>query len=115
MAGLSDDHWRLLTETSMRRTRRADHAALRTEDVMQFECHPNDYELWDAYDRISAPTLCFAEVVRLLLPRRRRKCEKARASRVVVTISAAASPRAQRPGQFDRCTTFSERQVLMPA
>jgi pimeloyl-ACP methyl ester carboxylesterase len=55
---LSDAQWRRLAETSARRlpdgrfTPHYDPAMVR-----QFIDHPNDYELWDHYDRIRVPVL----------------------------------------------------------
>ena len=56
---LSEAQWRRLTETSVRRlpdgrvTPHYDPAMVR-----QFIDHPNDYELWQHYDRIEVPVLC---------------------------------------------------------
>ena len=56
---LSDAQWRRLTETSLRRlpdgrlTPHYDPAMVR-----QFTDHPDDYELWEHYDRIDIPVLC---------------------------------------------------------
>ncbi len=56
---LPDAQWTLLTESSTRRlpngwvTPHYDPAM-----VMQFSHHPDDYGLWDAYDRIVIPVLC---------------------------------------------------------
>jgi pimeloyl-ACP methyl ester carboxylesterase len=56
---LSDAQWTLLTESSVRRlpngrvTPHYDPAM-----VMQFTEHPDDYALWDTYDRIDVPVLC---------------------------------------------------------
>lgn len=55
---LSDVEWRKLTETSVRRTdggRITPHYDPKM--VYQFVHHPEDYELWAAYDAITAPTL----------------------------------------------------------
>ena len=55
---LSDAQWRRLTETSTRRlpdgrvTPHYDPAMVR-----QFTDHPNDYDLWEHYDRIRVPVL----------------------------------------------------------
>jgi pimeloyl-ACP methyl ester carboxylesterase len=56
---LSDEQWRRLAETSARRT--SDGKLTPHYDpnmVLQFEHHPRDYDQWDAYDAIEAPTLC---------------------------------------------------------
>lgn len=55
---LSDTQWRRLAESS---TRRKDSGKIAPHYdpnmVMQFTLHPQDYELWDDWDRIKAPTL----------------------------------------------------------
>jgi pimeloyl-ACP methyl ester carboxylesterase len=54
----SDAQWRRMAETSVRRlptgkiTSHYDPAMVR-----QFIVHPNDYDLWDAYDTLTMPTL----------------------------------------------------------
>jgi pimeloyl-ACP methyl ester carboxylesterase len=56
---LSDAQWRRLTETSTRRlpdgrvTPHYDPAMVR-----QFIAHPNDYDLWEAWDTLELPVLC---------------------------------------------------------
>jgi pimeloyl-ACP methyl ester carboxylesterase len=67
---LSDGQWRQLTETSMRRlpdgrvTPHYDPAMVR-----QFIAHPNDYDLWDAWDTLALPVLVLrGEHSDLLLP-----------------------------------------------
>lgn len=67
---LSDAQWRRLTETSARRlpdgrwTPHYDPAM-----VLQFEHHPQDYELWPAWDSLALPVLCLrGEHSDLLLP-----------------------------------------------
>jgi pimeloyl-ACP methyl ester carboxylesterase len=55
---LSDAQWRRLAITS---ARRKDNGKVTPhydpKMVMQFERHPQDYELWDEWDRVTAPTL----------------------------------------------------------
>jgi pimeloyl-ACP methyl ester carboxylesterase len=67
---LSDEQWRRLTETSARRT--PDGKITTHYDpnmVLQFVHYPRDYEQWDAWDAIEAPTLCLrGETSDLLLP-----------------------------------------------
>lgn len=67
---LSDDMWRLLAETSMRRlpdgrvTPHYDPAMVR-----QFTDHPDDYRQWEAWDSLELPVLCLrGESSDLLLP-----------------------------------------------
>lgn len=85
---LSDDQWRALTESSTRRT--ADGKVTPHYDpnmVMQFIHHPNDYDLWDSYDRIIAPTLCLrGETSDLLLPEVAEEMRSRGPDAVVVTI-----------------------------
>lgn len=67
---LSDAQWRRLAETSARRTaegRLTPHYDPKM--VLQFEHYPRDYDQWQAYDAVRAPTLCLrGESSDLLLP-----------------------------------------------
>lgn len=67
---LSDAHWRLLTETSMRRLpdgRVTPHYDPKM--VMQFEAHPGDYKQWAHWDALDIPVLVMrGERSDLLLP-----------------------------------------------
>ena len=106
---LSEDHWRQLTETSARRT--ASGKVTPHYDpkmVMQFELHPNDYDLWDAYDRITAPTLCLrGESSDLLLPETAEEMRRRGPCAVVVTISGCGhAPALNVSGQFDLVRRF---------
>jgi pimeloyl-ACP methyl ester carboxylesterase len=74
---LSDTQWRRLTETSTRRlpngqvTPHYDPAM-----VMQFEAHPQDYELWEAWEQLDIAVLCLrGQDSDLLL---RETCERMR-------------------------------------
>jgi pimeloyl-ACP methyl ester carboxylesterase len=67
---LSDAQWRRLTETSLRRlpdgrvTPHYDPAM-----ALQFSHHPDDYQLWAAWDALELPVLCLrGEMSDLLLP-----------------------------------------------
>jgi pimeloyl-ACP methyl ester carboxylesterase len=56
---LSDSQWRRLTETSVRRL--ADGRVTPHYDpamVQQFNLQPDDYVIWDHYDRLQIPVLC---------------------------------------------------------
>jgi len=85
---LSDEQWRRLAESSARRT--ADGKVTPHYDpkmVLQFECHPNDYDQWEAYDAIDVPTLCLrGETSDLLLPDVAEAMRKRGPRAVVVTI-----------------------------
>jgi pimeloyl-ACP methyl ester carboxylesterase len=56
---LTDEQWRRLAETSVRRTAQGKVAPHYDPSiVLQFEQHPRDYDQWEAYDAIEVPTLC---------------------------------------------------------
>jgi pimeloyl-ACP methyl ester carboxylesterase len=85
---LSDEQWRHLTETSARRT--ADGKVTPHYDpkmVLQFECHPDDYDQWEEWDAIDVPTLCLrGETSDLLLADVAEEMRKRGPRAVVVTI-----------------------------
>ena len=85
---LSDEQWRRLTETSARRT--ADGKVTPHYDpkmVLQFECHPDDYDQWEEWDTIDVPTLCLrGETSDLLLADVAEEMRKRGPRAVVVTI-----------------------------
>lgn len=85
---LSDEQWRRLTETSARRT--LDGKVTPHYDpkmVLQFECHPRDYDQWEAYDAIDVPVLCLrGETSDLLLPETADEMRRRGPRAVVVTI-----------------------------
>lgn len=85
---LSDEQWRRLTETSARRT--AEGKVTPHYDpkmVMQFECHPTDYDQWEAWDAIDVPTLVLrGERSDLLLAETADEMRKRGPRAVVVTI-----------------------------
>ena len=85
---LSDEQWRRLTETSVRRT--ADGKVTPHYDpkmVLQFERHPDDYDQWEEWDSIDVPTLCLrGETSDLLLADVAEEMRKRGPRAVVVTI-----------------------------
>ena len=85
---LSDEQWRRLAETSVRRT--AEGKVTPHYDpnmVMQFLHHEHDYDQWDAYDAIDVPTLCLrGESSDLLLADTADEMRKRGPRAVVVTI-----------------------------
>jgi pimeloyl-ACP methyl ester carboxylesterase len=100
---LTDAQWRRLTESSTRRT--ADGKVTPHYDpkmVLQFECHPNDYDLWDAYDTIDVPTLCLrGESSDLLLADTAEEMRRRGPRAVVVTIPGCGhAPALNVPDQF---------------
>lgn len=100
---LSEEQWRRLAETSVRRTddgKVTPHYDPRM--VLQFEHHPQDYDLWESYDRISAPTLCLrGEDSDLLLPETAEEMRLRGPGAVVVTIPGCGhAPALNVPGQI---------------
>ena len=100
---LSDAHWRLLTETSMRRlpdgrvTPHYDPAM-----VLQFTHHPDDYLQWDAWDQLTLPVLCLrGEHSDLLLPETADAMRQRGPRAVVATIAGCGhAPALNTPEQF---------------
>jgi len=82
---LSDEQWRRLTETSVRRlpdgrvTPHYDPAM-----VQQFIHHPDDYELWGAWDTLDLPVLCLRGADSDLLLRETADAMRQRGPRAVV-------------------------------
>lgn len=100
---LSDEQWRRLTETSTRRlpdgrvTPHYDPAMVR-----QFVAHPDDYELWDAWERIDVPVLCLRGVESDLLLRETTDRMRETGPRAVVVEIAGCghAPALNTPDQF---------------
>jgi pimeloyl-ACP methyl ester carboxylesterase len=100
---LSDEQWRRLTETSVRRV--ADGKVTPHYDprmVMQFTHHPGDYDQWEAWDAIEVPTLCLRGETSDLLPPEVAEAMRSRGPRaVVVTIPGCGhAPALNVPDQF---------------
>jgi pimeloyl-ACP methyl ester carboxylesterase len=106
---LSDEQWRRLTETSVRRTSEGrvtphyDPAI-----VLQFVHHPGDYELWEAYDSIDVPTLCLrGESSDLLLPETAEEMRSRGPRAVVVTLAGCGhAPALNVPDQLQLVERF---------
>ena len=100
---LSDEQWRRLTETS---TRRNDAGKVTPhydpKMVLQFTHHPDDYDLWEAWDAIGVPTLCLrGENSDLLLPEIAEAMRSRGPRAVVVTIPGCGhAPALNVPDQF---------------
>lgn len=106
---LTDEQWRRLTESSTRRT--ADGKVTPHYDpkmVLQFECHPNDYDLWEAWDAIEVPTLCLrGETSDLLLADTAEEMRKRGPRAEVVTIPGCGHvPALNVPQQLDLVERF---------
>jgi pimeloyl-ACP methyl ester carboxylesterase len=100
---LSEEQWRRLTETSLRRL--PDGRVTPHYDpnmVMQFVHHPRDYDQWEAWDTIDVPTLCLrGESSDLLLPETAEEMRKRGPRAVVVTIAGCGhAPALNVPDQF---------------
>jgi pimeloyl-ACP methyl ester carboxylesterase len=100
---LSDAQWRRLTETSVRRL--ADGRVTPHYDpamVQQFISHPDDYELWDEWDRLDLPVLCLRGESSDLLLRETVDAMRERGPRaVVVEIPGCGhAPALNTPEQF---------------
>ena len=100
---LSDDHWRLFTETSLRRlpdgrvTPHYDPAM-----VQQFVHHPRDHEQWDAWDSLTLPVLCLRGESSDLLLADTAEAMRTRGPRAVVATIAGCghAPALNTPEQF---------------
>jgi pimeloyl-ACP methyl ester carboxylesterase len=100
---LSDEQWRRLAETSVRRT--AEGKVTPHYDpnmVLQFVHHPHDYDQWEAWDAIDVPTLCLrGESSDLLLAETADEMRKRGPRAVVVTIAGCGhAPALNVPDQF---------------
>ncbi len=106
---LSDEQWRLLTETSLRRlpdgcvTPHYDPAM-----VQQFVHHPGDYTQWTAWDSLDLPVLCLrGESSDLLLPQTAEAMRNRGPRAVVVTIANCGhAPALNTPEQFGLVERF---------
>jgi pimeloyl-ACP methyl ester carboxylesterase len=119
---LSDAQWRRLAETSARRlpdgrlTPHYDPAMVR-----QFTDHPDDYELWEHYDAITAPVLCLrgAEsdlVLRETVQEMRTRGPGARGLlRVVEVPGCGHAPALNVPSQLELVASFIDGHEGRPA
>ena len=111
---LSDAQWRHLAETSARRL--PDGGITPHYDpnmVMQFVHHPQDYDQWEAYDRIDIPTLCLrGETSDLLLAETAEEMRRRGPRAEVVTIPGCGhAPALNVPDQLDRVARFLDGQA----
>ena len=106
---LTDAQWRRLTETTVRRlpdgrvTPHYDPAM-----VQQFIQHPNDYDLWEAWDQLDIPVLCLrGEDSDLLLAETAEQMRVRGPRAVVVTVEGCGhAPALNVPAQFDLVERF---------
>jgi len=108
---LSDEQWRLLTETSMRRL--PDGYVMPHYDpamVLQFVHHPDDYLQWDAWDSLDLPVLCLRGESSDLLPPDVAETMRTRGPQaVVVTIPGCGhAPALNTPEQMALVERFLE-------
>lgn len=100
---LSDAQWRHLAETSARRTPEGKLTPhYDPKMVLQFEHHPRDYDQWEAYDAVRAPTLCLrGESSDLLLPEVAEAMGRRGPRATVVTVAGCGhAPALNVPEQF---------------
>ena len=106
---LTDAQWRRLTESSVRRlpdgrvTPHYDPAM-----VQQFVQHPNDYDLWEAWDQLDIPVLCLrGEDSDLLLAETAEQMRVRGPRAVVVTVEGCGhAPALNVPAQFELVERF---------
>jgi len=106
---LSDEQWRRLTETSARRTPEGRITTHYDPNmVLQFVHHPRDYEQWDAWDAIVAPTLCLrGETSDLLLPEVAEEMKRRGPKATVATIAGCGhAPALNAPDQLNLVERF---------
>lgn len=113
---LSDAQWRRLAETSMRRL--SDGRVTPHYDpamVQQFVNHPDDYLLWEHYERLTQPVLLLRGAESdLVLPEtvvRMRDCGPGRAGRlqVIEVPGCGHAPALNVPQQLDAVLDFIRR------
>jgi pimeloyl-ACP methyl ester carboxylesterase len=106
---LSEEQWRRLAETS---TRRLPDGQVTTHYdpsmVLQFVHHPRDYEQWQAWDAIVAPTLCLrGETSDLLLPEVADEMKQRGPKATVVTVAGCGHvPALNVPDQLNLVERF---------
>jgi pimeloyl-ACP methyl ester carboxylesterase len=109
---LSDAQWRRLAITS---SRRKDSGKVTPhydpKMVLQFELHPQDYELWDEWDRITAPTLVLrGKESDLLLPGiAQEMAVRGPRARLVEFEGCGHAPALNLPEHLDLISEFLER------
>ena len=106
---LSDEQWRRLTESSARRTPEGKITTHYDPNmVLQFVHHPRDYEQWDAWDAITAPTLCLrGETSDLLLPEVTEEMKRRGPKATVATIAGCGhAPALNVPDQLNLVARF---------
>ena len=106
---LSDEQWRRLAETSVRRTPDGHITTHYDPDmVLQFVHHPHDYDQWEAYDAIAAATLCLrGESSDLLLPDVAQEMTRRGPRATLVTIAGCGhAPALNAPDQLNLVERF---------
>jgi pimeloyl-ACP methyl ester carboxylesterase len=106
---LSDGQWRRLTESSTRRTTEGKVTPhYDPKMVLQFTHHPNDYDLWQAWDAIDVPVLCLrGENSDLLLPEVAEEMRRRGPRAQVVTIKGCGhAPALNVPEQLQLIERF---------
>jgi len=106
---LSDGQWRRLTETSARRMPDGKISTHYDPNmVLQFVHHPRDYDQWDAWEAIEAPTLCLrGETSDLLLPEVAEAMKRRGPKATIATIAGCGhAPALNVPDQLSLVARF---------
>ncbi|MCS6765592.1 MAG: alpha/beta hydrolase [Candidatus Protistobacter heckmanni] len=109
---ITDEGWRRMTETSVRRLPDGRVTTHYDPDmVLQFVMHPLDYERWYEYDQITAPVLCLrGENSDLLLPEVTEEMKVRGPRAEVVTLPGVGhAPALNTPEQFELVERFFAR------
>jgi pimeloyl-ACP methyl ester carboxylesterase len=110
---LSDAQWRRLTESS---TRRRENGKVSPhydpKMVLQFSVHPHDYDLWEDWDRIAAPTLVLRGADSdLLLPEvAQAMTQRGPKARLAVMAGCGHAPALNVPEHLDLISGFLSGQ-----
>ena len=106
---LSDEQWRRLTESSARRTPEGKITTHYDPNmVLQFVHYPRDYDQWEAWDTITAPTLCLrGETSDLLLPEVTEEMKRRGPKATIATIAGCGhAPALNVPDQLNLVARF---------
>jgi pimeloyl-ACP methyl ester carboxylesterase len=114
---LTDTQWRHLTETSLRRlpdgrvTTHYDPAL-----VAQFEHHPDDYLLWEAWDQLDLPVLCLRGEDSTLLTAETALAMRERGPRAAVALipGCGHAPALNTPEQIGLIERFLSADTSTP-
>lgn len=109
---LSDAEWRHMAETSLRRN--PDGTLTTHYDpriARQFVHHPSDFEQWDAWDRVTCPTLLYRGADTDLLPEdwASAMTERGPRAEMISVAGCGHAPPLNTPGQIEPIAAFLRR------